>query len=192
VRGEGAVGAFLAVGHGDDAGLVGELLQSGFDPPHGVRYQRPGAVADAGADVVPQDDVGSGADVRLDQGVPAAGVGAAVVVLLGVLADLDLRVTPALAGLDVLAALEAVRQRARREIGTPHPFQCEHGIDPVAPLRRVRVGLGTDVRGGRRDELDPVAELLRGADPLGEQDPFGELDDVLHDDAGEPFGFHGA
>jgi hypothetical protein len=84
----GGIAALVAVVVvGGDHGGRGELLDACADAAHGGRGEWLGAVADALAEVAPVDGDGGWADEWLDDRVPTAGVGAAVDVLLAVLAD---------------------------------------------------------------------------------------------------------
>jgi hypothetical protein len=115
----GGVAALVAVVVvGGDHGGRGELLDASADAAHCGGGKRLGAVADSLAQVSPVDRDGGRARERLDDRVPAAGVGAAVHVLLAVLADrAALRLLPRLHGVVDLIAARAPGQRAGPHVG---------------------------------------------------------------------------
>jgi hypothetical protein len=165
---------------GGDHGGLGELRDARADAAHGGRGERLGAVADLLAEITPINRDGGRADERLDDRVPAAGVGAAVDVLLAVLADgAALGLLPGLHRVVDLVAARAPGQRAGPHVGQRQRGGGEHDVEPVAPLRGVRVGHIADVRGGDGHELVAVAEGVHRGQPDVEQLPGGGLDDVL-------------
>ncbi len=116
-----------------------------------------GAVADPDSGVVPVDDGGGGRDVGLDDLVPAGVVGAAVVVLLAVLAD-GRPVSPCLDGFDISTAGGAPGEGSGCDVGDGDALTGEDDEDPVPPLRGRPVVLVADVGGGDGQDLAGVAE----------------------------------
>ena len=108
---------------------------------------------------------------------------AAVHVLLAVLTNpAAVQALPGLHGVVDLVAFGAPGQRSRTNVDGGQRHRREDDVEPVAPLRGVRVGVVADVGRGHRDELVVVTHLVHRGQPDVEQLPGRGLDDVLDED----------